>query len=168
MHLLEKLSIFFPGKYIKCSNNRRYCPVYVNLKKNKKMEKWRGREELWVAFQYVFIPKPSISLLEMTKALARVMAVQGEGSKGAQRREKPHICSWFFLSCSGRKNLKTLEYDPCSRDVLPLTGRGEIFSRSSSLVQADSGKPFYLICMLQQHCKLVCKIGLGLGRLNVS
>lgn len=67
--------------------------MYVNLKKNKKMEKWRGREELWVAFQCVFIPKPSISLLEMTKALARVMAVQGEGSKGAQRREKPHICS---------------------------------------------------------------------------
>lgn len=60
-----------------------------------------------------------------------------------------------------------MEYDPCSTDVLPLAGTGTTLSRNSRLSQTDSYGPFQFLCMLQQHCDLVYKIGLGTGRLNL-
>lgn len=58
MYLLEKLRVFFPGKHIKCSNNMKYCPVYVHLKKKKKKEEEGGTVGHFSVM--IFVPKPSI------------------------------------------------------------------------------------------------------------
>lgn len=162
--LAGKAQNFFPGKHIKCCNNKKYCLDHVHLKKSQ-----RGEEEGETVSDFsnmIFVPKPSNLQLEMTKALARMTWCSNQRKwMWKEERKAPQPLSGH--SCLGRNNLSTLEYDPYFREVLSLTGTGITLSINSRLSLANAYGSLHFFSKLQQHCKSVYKMGLGREVLNL-